>query len=794
MDQRRVRGRVLYFTLACAGTLLVPATGQAAQAPPSPKALIDQYCVTCHNSRQKVGGLALDTVDPRAVGAEGEVWEKVVRKLRAGAMPPVGNPRPDKVAYASLTDGLERALDRAASAAPNPGRSVPFHRLNRTEYQNAIRDILGVDGIDMGLLLPADDVSYGFDNIGGVLKLSSTLIERYLSAARKISRIAVGDPALPLDGVTYRTRDDLSQWDRLDGLSPGTRGGMRIRHNFPVSGEYTLKVQFEGARDVLRPADDQMDDLELAVDGERVKVLRLKNEKPVGYNGDYRAEFTDVRVSVKAGLRDITVTFVKITSAQVEGNILPYAKPQPHNQLMPFVHSVTVTGPFGAARQEDTPSRARIFTCRPGAPARSSRISGQGEAACARTIVATLARRAYRRPVTGAEVTRLMTFYAEGAREGGFEQGIARAIERLLVSPSFLFRVERDPAGAAPDSAYRLTSVELASRLSFFLWSSVPDDELISVAAAGRLRIRAVLDRQVTRLLASPRADAFVRNFAGQWLQLRNLDGAQPNAVTFSDFNDNLRQSMRRETEMLFEHVLRNNRSVLDLLNADYTFVDERLAKHYGIPGVYGARFRRVPVATAARRGLLGHGSVLTVTSYATRTSPVVRGKWILDNLLGASPPPPPPNVPTLSEKSAAGEALSMREAMTRHRANPACASCHAQMDPLGFALENFDAVGHWRDRSEAGTPIDASGGLPDGAKFEGVNGLREVLLSQPERFVTTVTEKLMTYALGRGVESYDMPAIRRIVRDAAPGGYTLSALVSGVITSVPFQMRRAQP
>ncbi|MDO8794957.1 MAG: DUF1592 domain-containing protein [Vicinamibacterales bacterium] len=793
MDQRRAPGRALGLTLACAGTLMLTATSEAAQAPPSPKALIDQYCVTCHNSRQKVGGLALDAVDTQAVGAGADVWEKVVRKLRAGAMPPVGNPRPDRATYDSLTGWLETALDRAAVAAPNPGRTVPFHRLNRTEYQNAIRDILGVDGIDMGLLLPADDVSYGFDNIGGVLKLSSTLIERYLSAARKISRIAVGDPELPPDGVTYRTRDDLSQWDRLDPLPPGTRGGILVRHNFSVSGEYTLKVQFEGARDVLRPADDQMDDLELAIDGERVKVLRLTNEKPVGYNGDYRAEFTDVRVSVKAGPRDISVTFVKITSAQVEGNIQPYAKPQPHNQLMPFVHSVTVTGPFGVARQEDTPSRARIFTCRPGA-AGNSRISGPGETACARTIVTTLARRAYRRPVTGPEVTRLMTFYAEGAREGGFEQGVARAIERLLVSPSFLFRVERDPAGAAPDSAYRLTSVELASRLSFFLWSSVPDDELISVAAAGRLRTRAVLDRQVTRLLASPRADAFVRNFAGQWLQLRNLDGAQPNAVTFSDFNDNLRQSMRRETEMLFEHVLRNNRSVLDLLDADYTFVDERLAKHYGIPGVYGARFRRVPVASAARRGLLGHGSILTVTSYATRTSPVVRGKWILDNLLGAPPPPPPPNVPTLSEKSAAGAALSMREAMTRHRANPACASCHAQMDPLGFALENFDAVGHWRDRSEAGTPIDASGGLPDGAKFEGVNGLRQVLLSQPERFVTTVTEKLMTYALGRGVESYDMPAIRRIVRDAAPGGYTLSALVSGVIHSVPFQMRRAQP
>ena len=482
-------------------------------------------------------------------------------------------------------------------------------------------------------------------------------------------------------------------------------------------------------------------------------------------------ESIEVRLPVRAGLRRVSATFFKITSALFDGVIQEYAKPQPHSQLKSFVRKIAITGPFEPV-VDDTPSRRRIFTCRPS--------GAQDELRCAREIMSTLARRAYRRPVTAGDVGELMTFYEVGLEEQGFEGGITRAIERLLVSPSFLFRVATDPAEVTPGAPYRISDLELASRLSFFLWSSIPDDELLRVAADGRLRDPVVLEQQVTRMLASPKSDVLVKNFTGQWLQLRNLEASSPNQVVFPYFTDNLRQSFRRETEHVFEHVLRAGRSVLDLLNADYTFINGQLARHYGIPNVYGSRFRRVTLTDEARHGLLGHGSVLTVTSYAMRTSPVIRGKWVLDNLLGASPPPPPPDVPTLQEKTAAGEALSMREAMTMHRASPGCASCHAQMDPIGFALENFDGVGRWRTMSEANTPIDASGRLPNGTTFEGVNGLRQVLLSQPERFVSTVTEKLLIYALGRGVEYYDMPAVRTIVREAAPSDYALSSLVLG--------------
>ena len=762
--------------------------GAAAQAQPADgateRALLDRYCVTCHNARQNVADLQLDQADVQHVAASPEIWEKVVRKLRAGAMPPAGMPRPDETAYDRFASWLEDELDRGAQAAPDPGRTVAFHRLNRAEYQNAIRDLLDVEAIDMGLLLPADDVSYGFDNIAGVLKLSSTLLERYLSAARKISQIAVGDPGIVIDTVSYRTKDDLAQWERFEDLPFGTRGGMAVQHYFPVSGEYTLTVEFEGARGVLRPPDDLEDTLEVTVDGKQVLVSPLGLGSPSGYGGDQRVESIEVRVPVRAGLRRVSATFLKITSALFDGVTQEYAKPQPHSQLKSFVRKIAITGPFEPV-VDDTPSRRRIFTCRPS--------GAQDELRCAREIMSTLARRAYRRPVTADDVGKLMTFYEAGREEQGFEGGITRAIERLLVSPSFLFRVATDPAEVTPGAPYRISDLELASRLSFFLWSSIPDDELLRVAADGRLRDPVVLEQQVTRMLASPKSDVLVKNFTGQWLQLRNLEASSPNQVVFPYFTDNLRQSFRRETEHVFEHVLRAGRSVLDLLNADYTFINGQLARHYGIPNVYGSRFRRVTLTDEARHGLLGHGSVLTVTSYAMRTSPVIRGKWVLDNLLGASPPPPPPDVPTLQERTAAGEALSMREAMTMHRASPGCASCHAQMDPIGFALENFDGVGRWRTMSEANTPIDASGRLPNGTTFEGVNGLRQVLLSQPERFVSTVTEKLLIYALGRGVEYYDMPAVRTIVRDAAPSDYALSSLVLGVIKSVPFQMRRAE-
>ena len=763
--------------------------GAAAQAQPADgateRALLDRYCVTCHNARQQVADLQLDQADVQRVAASPEIWEKVVRKLRAGAMPPVGMPRPDETAYDRFASWLEDELDRGAQAAPDPGRTLAFHRLNRAEYENAIRDLLDVEAIDMGLLLPADDVSYGFDNIAGVLKLSSTLLERYLSAARKISQIAVGDPGMAVDTVSYLTRDDMAQWERFEDLPFGTRGGMLVRHYFPVSGEYRLTVYFEGARGVLRPPDDLEDTLEVTVDGKQVLVSPLGLDRPSGYDavGTLEESF-EVRVPVRAGLRRISATFFKITSALFDGVVQEYPLPRPLNQLKPFVRRIAITGPFEPVVAE-TPSRRRIFTCRPS--------GAQDELSCAREIMSTLARRAYRRPVTADDIGQLMTFYEAGREERGFEGGITRAIERLLVSPSFLFRVASDPADVTPGAPYRISDLELASRLSFFLWSSIPDDELLRVAADGRLRDPVVLEQQVTRMLASPKSDVLVKNFTGQWLQLRNLDAKMPNEITFPYFSDNLRQSFRGETERMFEHVLREGHSVLDLLDGDYTFLNEQLARHYGIPNVYGTRFRRVTLTDEARHGLLGHGSVLTVTAFATRTSPVVRGKWILDNLLGASPPPPPPNVPTLQEKTDTGQALSMREAIVMHRASPACASCHALMDPLGFALENFDGVGRWRTMSEANTPIDASGNLPNGTKFEGVNGLRQVLLSQPERFVSTVTEKLLTYALGRGVEYYDMPAVRTIVREAAPGDYALSSLVLGVIKSVPFQMRRAE-
>jgi len=700
-------------------------------------------------------------------------------------MPPAGMPRPDSEIYESFIVSLENELDLAAQLDPNPGRTFTFHRLNRTEYQRVIHDLLDFEGIDMELLLPADDVSYGFDNIGGVLKLPPTLLERYLSAARKISRNAVGDLEVPIDGATYRLKDDLPQREYLEGLPFGTRGGISVRHYFPVNGEYEFRAKLEGATAAaiaLLPHE-----LEFSIDGERVSVSSIKGDNAALVGGDYAGgtEFVEVRVPVQAGLRTIAVSFLKITSAEFEDLIQIYARPQPMKPLLPLVRNFTVTGPFNPVAGGQTPSQERIFECRP--------VTATDELPCAKRIMSTLARYAYRRPVSVGDIETLMTFYAVGREEGSFETGIARAIERLLVSPEFLFRIERDPENSQPGTPFQINDLELASRLSFFLWSSIPDDELLKLAVEGSLKDPAELSRQVVRMLNSPKAEAFVKNFSGQWLQLRNLDAKQPQEIRFPNWDDNLRQSFRRETELLFQSVLLEDRSALELLSADFTFVNERLAEHYNIPNVHGTRFRRVTLRDEARRGLLGHGSVLTVTSRSTRTSPVIRGKWVLEKLLGTPPPPPPPNVENLIEKNDAGEALSMREALSRHRASPGCASCHSQMDPLGFALENFNAVGQWRDKSEANTPIDTSAVLPNGTVFNGVNGLRDVLLSKPEQFVINLTETLMVYALGRGVEYYDMPALRKIVRDSSDEGYKLSSLVLGIIQSVPFQMRSVQ-
>jgi hypothetical protein len=676
---------------------------------------------------------------------------------------------------------------------PNPGKLPALHRLNRTEYHNAVRDLLALEHFDVALLLPADDSSYGFDNIADALWVSPTLLDRYLSAARRISRLAVGDPGLPLMVEIYRLPVDLAQDDRFEDLPMGTRGGAVIRRDFPLDGEYVIKVT-----QAVGPRFPDPHQLEVSVDGERMQMFTVGGDLPA--EGGRGATETSpgpvqrrrpapprelqVRVPIKSGPHVVAITFVKKSSAQSEDVLQPFLRPG-RGGLGPYLGSVTITGPYAAAGGGDTPSRRRIFDCRPASTAE--------EATCAKRIVSTLARRAYRRPVTDSDLQLLMPFFDAGRAEAGFEMGIQRTLERVLVSPSFLFRVERDPA--VPDTASHVSDLELASRLSFFLWSSIPDDQLLDLAMRGRLKEPFVLEQQVRRMLADSRSASMVNNFAAQWLYLRNVAAARPDPRLFPDFDEGLRQAFVRETELFFDSVLRENRSVTDLLTANYSFVNERLAKHYGIPNVYGSHFRRVTLTDVNRRGLLGEGSILTLTSYATRTSPVLRGKWILENVLGAPPPAPPPNVPTLkTENESTGKALTMREAMVQHRANPVCAGCHARMDPLGFAMENFDALGSWRARSGSDVTIDASGVLPDGTKFEGVAGLREVLLQHPEQFAMTVVEKLMTYALGRGVEYYDAPAIRTITRAAARSDYKLSSLVLGIVKSTPFQMRASRP
>jgi hypothetical protein len=787
-----------------------PGAGQAsARAPESElaaqaaaqRALLNRYCVPCHNERLKTADLTLDTLDIAKVGDNPVVWEKVVQKLHGRLMPPGGRPRPDETGYQGLITYLERSLDRAADANPNPGRTEALHRLNRAEYRNAVRDLLALD-IDVGAMLPADDVSYGFDNIAGVQRMSPTLMERYLAAARKISSVAVGATEIGPVTETYNVPPELRQDHRLDGLPFGTRGGALLRHTFPRDGEYAIRVQltrFAGAIDEI-PTFDQTQRLELSIDGAPVHVFELTPEAPQGGSGtapknNRRALDADwiVKFAAKAGPRDVMLTFLNRTPALLENLLEPFEKPVPGgpNGYYPtqkggYLRNVEIIGPFTITRPGDTPSRRRIFVCQPRAAA--------DEAACARRVISTLARRAFRRPVGDADVQTLLAFYEEGREEGTFETGIERAVEGLLVSPEFLFRVQRDPATATAGTPYRISSLDLASRLSFFLWSSIPDDRLLDVAVSGRLQQPAVLEQEVRRMLADPRADALVTNFVGQWLFLRNLPTVLPDPKKDPDFDEGLRSGFRRETEMLASSIFREDRSVLELLTADYTFVNERLAKHYGIPGVRGDHFRRVKITDDNRRGLLGQGSMLAVTSMPHRTSPVVRGKWILENLLGTPLPPPPPDVPALEEtQTKTDEVLTMRETIARHRANPVCASCHAMMDPLGLALENFDFVGRWRDVDEAVAPIDASAALPDGTKFDGPAGLRQMLLDRPERFVTTLVEKMLVYALGRGLEHYDMPAVRKITREAARNNYKTASLVLGVVNSLPFQMRRPQ-
>ena len=782
-----------------------PASDAASAAPHA--AVVTKYCVTCHNDRTHTADLSLEHLDLGDVPKSAATWEKVIRKVRAGMMPPAGMPRPEAAALDGFVSFLETSIDRAATVNPRPGRTA-LHRLNRAEYANAIRDLLALD-IDATALLPPDDESSGFDNIADVLTVSPSLMERYLSASWNISRMALGNPGITPSTATYRVRPDLSQDQHIDGLPPGTRGGMLITHTFPVDGEYVIKLRlWRNTFDLMRGMEDPHE-IEIALDGVRIQSTTTGGredfsrmaENPGTFGADLDRRLT-IRLPVKAGEHTIWATTVLKSHAPRDDLIKPFLRTTVDGlDIMgdPSVDRLTVEGPFTPSGPGDTASRRKILLCDPtlaSGSAKSRRSAQEIEASeigCARRIVSTLARQAYRKPVDAAAVETLMTFYRDGRKTGGsFERGIEASLQFILASPEFLFRIETDPPLAAPSRSaqiYRLDDLALASRLSFFLWSSLPDEKLLALAAQGRLKDPAVLEQQVRRMLADPRSKALIDNFAEQWLHLRNLKSSNPDLGAFPDFDDNLRQAMKEETELFFDSIMREDRSVMDLLNADYTFINERLARHYGIPDVYGSRFRRVQIPDEKRRGLLGQASILTVTSYPNRTSPVERGKWILTNLLGVPPQPPPPNVPPLPDNGGDGRVLSLRERMERHRASPVCAGCHRLMDPIGFALETFDGTGRLRTKDE-GQPIDPKGTLFTGAPIDGVMGLRAEVAKRPEVFVGVFTEKMLTYALGRGVEYYDMPAVRKIVRDARSTDYRFSSIVLGVVRSVPFQMK----
>ena len=764
-----------------------PATAAAAPAPSAAagRRLLDRYCLTCHNERLETAGLSLEALDIAHVAADAAVWEQVVQKLRTGTMPPSNRPQPPDSERLAMLAWLETSLDAAADARPNPGRTETLRRLNRTEYQNAIRDLLALD-IDAAALLPPDESGHGFDNVT-VGDLPPALLDRYISAARSISRLAVGAARSSVDSTVVRVPPDVTQEAHVPGLPIGTRGGALVAHTFPQDGEYDIQVRLARNRsgNIGGLRDPRPHTLELLLD--RVPVASFTVARPPGGDDTLLDRDLKVRVPVAAGPHALGVTFPRDGGSLIETERQPlqsHFNEQRHPRQTPAIYQVTITGPYAPQGAGDTPSRTRLFVCRPDEAA--------DEEACAAEILSKLMRRAYRRPVSALDVDGPLAFYRDGRAAGSFDDGIEKALAAVLVNPEFLFRVELDPEGAAAGEAYRVSDLELASRLSFFLWSSVPDDELLDAAERGVLSRPDELERQTRRMLADPRSYNLARNFAGQWLQLRNLASLSPNTRLFPDFDDNLRQAFREETERFFDSVVREGGGVLDLLSADYTFLNERLAKHYGIPNVYGTRFRRVELDPASRRGgLLRHGSILSVTSYATRTSPVIRGVWVLSNVFGAPPPPPLPNVPALEENAVAAN-LPMRERLAAHRGNPACANCHRTIDPVGFALENFDALGRWRDHEGDAASIDVSGRLPLVGDFDGVDGLEAGLMSRPDLFAGTITEKLLTFALGRGVEYYDAPAVRRILRAAEADGYRLSSLIVGIVESVPFQMRRS--
>jgi hypothetical protein len=801
---RPLTAAFLVCALAALPTLTRDAAAQSqsaapdtAMSAPEARALLDRYCVTCHNQRTRSGGLTLDGADLANLATNTVIWEKVVRKLRVGLMPPAGRPRPEKATYERFAGWLEHSIDRAAAAkGPNPGRPA-VHRLNRVEYTNAIRDLLDLE-IDAKAILPPDDSGFGFDNIADVLSVSPALLDRYLSAAQRISRTAVGDPTMRPAIDSYRLPYlTLTQEDRMgDDLPPGSRGGLAVRHYFPLDGEYTFKIRLQAssAQSDIRGLDEP-NTVDLRIDGTRIKtftvaavtnqISNLFAEVKQQLDADW-----NLAVPVKAGSHLVSVSLDK-RGWYIEG-VGPSRSPVGSfgytnayrtsaaiGRIEMGIDELTIEGPFNPVAQRPSPSRAKIFTCAP--------VTTADESRCARSLLSSLARRAYRRAVTGSDLSLLMGFYTAARANAGFEAGIQAALEAMLVDPNFLFRVEHDSANAAPGTAYRLSDVELASRLSFFLWSSIPDDELLDLAIRNRLHGPGVVEAQVQRMLRDKRSSALL-NFFGQWLLVRNVRAQVPDPKAFPDFDENLRHAFERETSLFLEAQLREDRGALELLTADYTFLNERLARHYGIPNLYGSHFRRVALTDPRRVGLLGQGSVLMVTSYANRTSVVQRGKWILETLLGTPPPPPPPNVPPLENTKVEG---GLRQRMEMHRKNPVCAACHAQLDPLGFAFENFNGIGRWRTTDE-GAPIDASGQMPGGVSFNGAVEFRTALLTYREALLRTLTEKLLTFAIGRGVEPDDMPEVRRIVSDAAPAGHRWSALIIGVVKSAPFSMRRS--
>lgn len=761
-------------------------------APAAARAFANQYCAYCHNDKLKSGGMSLSKLDVSHPEQNAELAEKALRKVRAGLMPPPGMPRPAGPAMKLFATSLATSIDQAAALHPNPGRPA-LHRLNRTEYANSIRDLLGVT-VDVSPLLPADGMSHGFDNMADVLSLSPALMEGYIRAAGKISREAVGDPQALALTHTYSIPRVLSQMRHVEGTPIGTRGGMAVVHDFPADGEYTFKLGFyyaaTGALFGVNQGKGQQ--IEIAVNGERVALLDINPSMTLATDG-----IKTPPMKLRAGPQRISASFpvkfdgpIEDEYRMVEQSLVDVSVGAlPGMTTLPHLHELSITGPFKVAGVSDTPSRRKIFTCRP--------LEGDDQIRCAKQITAALARQAYRRPVSENDIEGLLGFYQSGKNRGNFETGIRTVIQAIIASPEFVFRFERVPVNVLPGRNYRISDLELASRLSYFLWSTAPDAELIDLASQGKLKNPLLLEKQVKRMLADPRAAALSTTFAGQWLHLQNLKTANPDLFEFPNFDKTLADSMRRETELLFAEMMREDRSVLELLTANYTFVDERLAKHYGIPNILGTRFRRVPVADPNRIGLLGHGSILTLTSTALRTSPVQRGKYVMEVLLGTPPPPPPPNVPALPENADSrtghvAKPLSVRERVEQHRANPACAGCHKMMDPIGFALENFDAVGVWRN-NDSGFRIDPSGEMFDGAKLSGPASLRQALLNHADVFISNLTENLMAYGLGRVLEYYDMPAVRAVDREAARNDNRFSSFVLGIVKSAPFQMRRAE-